>query len=379
MSNRTYRTPPTWLDEKSFHEPQAYFDELLKDIEQAKECIFLESYIFNFDTLGKQVLKKLSASASNGVKVKLLVDGIGSIFDVTQLSNYCDQHHIEFKVYHPSPLSFSIYTKALKKGLFLNKFFYFLSRINARDHRKLCIIDNQIAWTGSFNISLSHLPYDKGGDNWQDHGLRVTGHNVIFLSKEFLDLWHAHHRKKLGLALPIVLSSLNPLKRHIKTKRIKQLIEGAQQRIWIANAYFAPHRSILSALKKAKKNGADVRILVGKRSDIKFFPNLTRSFYSDLLNHDIRIYEWQDNILHSKILLLDNTCISGSSNLNSRSYYHDLELDIVVRQVETILNIENKFLSNFDESEEITKRSHFKNRAYILAASLLPRILRYWL
>lgn len=369
-----------WESEQSFHNALLFFNTLIEDINQAESSVYLETYIFDMDNLGERIVSALIAAQKRGLTIKVIVDGIGSMDNIDGLIQTFDQHDITLKVFHPLPWDFTAYRKALKKGGFFGQFLYFISHMNQRNHRKLCIIDKKIAWTGSFNISASHLPIENGGKGWKDHGLRVSGKNVATLANEFSLLWFRRRDRNLRKQqLPFILSSLNLLKRKHKEKRIIQAIHNAKHRIWIANAYFAPHPSIISALKKTKNRGVDVRILVGEKSDISFFPAFSRSFFADLVKHNIKIFEWSRSVLHSKILLIDDYCYSGSSNLNSRSHYHDLELDILVCFPETITELEKQFEEDFSVSNKIEASFLFENRFYIFIMSFIPRVLRYWL
>lgn len=368
-----------WESETNFFTADSYFNSLLKGIDEACCSIYLETYIFNNDHLGKRFIDALANAKNRGVDIRLLVDGIGSMSEIDKIMDQLLQRDIPFKIYHPLPWNFQSYRYAVKKGKFFEKLLYFTGHINHRDHRKLCIIDSKKAWTGSFNISSDHLAISHKGQGWKDHGLMVSGTQVSQLSEEFLHIWGSGKCYNIKPKLPFILSSLNPVKRKHKIKRITDGINQAKTRIWIANAYFAPHHSIASALIKAKNKGIDVRILVSGNSDIFFFPSLSRSFYADLLNAGVELYEWHNSVLHSKIVLIDHYCYSGSSNLNSRSYYHDLELDILVCLEKTIMEIENQFEQDFAQCPKLERNYFFKNQLYIYFMSLGPRLLRYWL
>lgn len=374
-----YAQKSLWDGEQSFFEAGLYFQRLIQDIHNAKNSIFLESYIFEADVLGTQIIAALIEAQKRHIDIKVLVDGIGSINTLDQLIEQFESAAIPLKVYRPLPWDFAAYRYSLLKGDFFKKFFYFSSRINNRNHRKLCVIDKRIAWTGSFNLCRSHLSIEDGGEGWKDHGLRVCGKHVEHLSNEFLQLWYQRSHKPLKKYLPFILSSLNPVRRKRKFSRIIQSIDTAKKRLWIANAYFAPHRSIIAALQRAKQRGVDVRVIVGGKSDIIFFPSLTRSFYNDLLIHHISVFEWQNSVLHSKIVLIDDYCFSGSSNLNSRSHSHDLELDILVCLEPTIKEIEKQFTVDFNASKKIELTYLHENTFYIFVMSIIPKLLRYWL
>lgn len=374
-----YARSSLWESETNFFTADSYFSSLLKSIDEACYSIYLETYIFNNDHLGKRFIDALASAKNRGVDIRLLVDGIGSMDEIDEIMDQLLQNDIPFKIYHPLPWSFRSYHYAVKKGRFFEKLLHFTGHINHRDHRKLCIIDSKNAWTGSFNISSDHLDLGQNGKGWKDHGLMVSGTQVSRLNEEFLNIWDSQKRQNIKPNLPFILSSLNPVKRKYKIKRITDGINQAKKRIWIANAYFAPHHSIASALIKAKNRGVDVRILVSGKSDIFFFPNLTRSFYADLLNAGVKLFEWHNSVLHSKIVLIDHYCYSGSSNLNSRSHYHDLELDILVCLEKTIKEIEQQFDQDFSQSTKVERNYSYENSLYIYFMSLGPRLLRYWL
>jgi cardiolipin synthase len=368
-----------WNNERNFFDAGIYYDALIKDINAAQELVFLESYIFELDIVGNKIIEALTNAHIRGLEIKVLIDGLGSMDSMDSLLKTFKESGISLKVYHPLPWNFESQRYAIKKGRFLEKFIYFIGRINNRDHRKLCVIDKKIAWTGSFNISHTHLSKELQGNGWKDHGVRVTGENVNILADEFLELWYKKSNKKFKRSFRFILSSLNPAKRKQKIFRFKKTIDSAKERIWIANAYFSPHRSIVDALAKAKERGVDVRIIVGGVSDIFFFPSLTRSYYLDLIGNNIEVYEWQNSILHSKIFLYDNNCYTGSSNLNNRSYIHDLELDIQVNLKKTISEIEEAFKKDFESSEKIEFDYLHNNAAYIFIMGFFPKLLRYWL
>ncbi len=372
-----------WQSEENFFSAERYFEHLIRDLDAAQQCILLESYIFEVDFIGRQIIDCLSRAKSRGVSIKVLVDGIGSMNTMSELIDAFHEKELPLKVYHPLPWRFNSYQHAVRKGDFLGKLLHFTGRINNRDHRKLCIIDNQIAWAGSYNICVTHLPSHLGGQSWKDHGFRISGENVGHLALEFTNIWNDEDVEKslksTIRAIPFALSTLNPIKRRQRLQRIIRSIGTAKNRIWIANAYFAPHHSITKALMQAKQRGVDIRIIVGGKSDVIFFPSLTRSFYADLLRVRIEIHEWQNSILHSKIALIDNYCYSGSSNLNSRSHFHDLELDILLSHENTIKEIETQMLNDFSHSKHIFPKEVSDNAFFIFINALIPRLLRYWL
>jgi len=143
-----------------------YFQSLLNDIEQAKASIDLEAYIFANDSLGEKVTNALIQAAQRNVVVRLLVDGAGTPDWGGSITLRLENAGVQTRVFHPFPWRFWQWGRSKIKKSILQKTIYLLSNINTRNHRKTCIIDNNIVYVGSFNISNCHLDKQQGGGNW---------------------------------------------------------------------------------------------------------------------------------------------------------------------------------------------------------------------
>ena len=363
-----------------YFNPEDYFSGLIDDIDNARHEIVLETYIFKLDKTGNQVLAALLRAITRGIKLKLLIDGIGSQRDSGIIVEQLQSAHSEVRVFHPLPWDFSLYRRALKAGRWYSKILYLVASINHRDHRKLCLVDNQIAWLGSYNITADHsgAASDSAAKYWHDTGLRVTGSIVQALTTNFNQVWH----RKIG---SIAERSRHYMARAEITRRrqpklqLLKLLELAQQRIWITNAYFNPSIQVLRMLKRKAKQGVSVKVIVPQRSDIVFFPVLSRSFYSDLLRANIRVFEYASRMLHSKTMLIDDQLLVGSTNLNYRSLFHDLELDMLLNDSALIEQMERRFHGDVSDSVEITLRNWQQHPWLLKLLSWLSRVLRYWL
>ncbi len=370
-------TAGAWQEELVFLDGQDYFDSLIADIDRAHYRVRLETYIFAFDALGRRIIAALGRAASRGVKVRVLMDGAGSS-DGHHAARALEQHGIDVKIFHPLPWKTKHFRHALAQGPLLVKLFYFIREINQRDHRKLCIIDEQWLWSGSLNISATHLPRAAGGGGWRDYGIRVTGNHVATIAGHFDHLWE-RRPVKLGRGLfKFYLNNITDWARRHKNRLLINKIARAKQRIWITSAYFAPSNRVLHALKKARRRAVDIRLIVPRHSDISFFPLLTSTYYVDLLRAGIRVFEYIPGILHAKALLIDDFCLIGSTNFNHRSFLHDLELDLVLNTAHAKSTLEASFLTDMDASQEISYQTlnWFKRLSVI---GWLPRLLRYWL
>lgn len=371
------RLDHAWKEETLFFQADIYLQDILRHIDTAQQSIIVETYIFDYDDVGKQLIEHLVKAQARGVNVRVLMDGVGSSHDADRTAQALEHQGVPVKIYRPLPWQIYHYKRALTRGNLINKLLYFIRRINQRNHRKQLIIDNQQLWSGSLNISQKHLPRSQGGDGWQDYGVKVSGANVAAMAGQFDDLWF---RRPIRLSRGLFRTYWDTLSQWSRKRRNQLLlhkINAAHERIYIVNAYFAPASNIIKALKQARYRGVDVQILVTARSDIKLFPLLTASYYADLLQAGIRVYEYQPGFLHAKALLIDQFALIGSTNFNHRSYLHDQELDIVLSKAQSIAALEQQFYRDRLASQEVLFNANKGWRWKILGH--LPRLLRYWM
>jgi cardiolipin synthase len=367
-----------WQTEQLVANGEHYFDALCDDIAEAQTSVFLEAYIFKLDTVGERVCTALKQAAQRGVIVKVLIDGFGSMADATKIAHDLNDSDVVVKIYHPPPWYLRSYRWSLERGNVLRKLLYFLLAINRRNHRKLAIIDNNLAWVGSFNISSTHLSEQTGGENWRDYAVRITGSAVQRLSDNFHMVWEKRRALPTKGFLTHYLSNLSPYSRRLKRRFLLRRIAKATDQLWICSAYFAPYGGLVRAIKRACHRGVDVRLIVPSRSDVVLFPALTASYYSDLLKHGVKVFEYQKAFMHAKVLLIDQQIIVGSTNLNNRSFFHDLELDVLLDQKETLEELKGHILEDFNHSREVTLTELPRYRKLLLL-SWLPRLIRYWM
>jgi cardiolipin synthase len=278
------------------------------------------------------------------------------------------------------PWDFALYRRALTAGHWYSQALHLVASINHRNHRKLCLIDEANAWLGSYNITNDHAnPGSLDGDDyWHDTGLRASGAVVSALVDNFNQVWH-HKLASVGNRSRHFLTSEAIARRRQPRLHLLRVMASAQQRIWITNAYFNPSRQVLKMLKQKAAEGVSVRLIVPRRSDSIFFPLLSRSFYSDLLQFGIHVYEYAHRVLHSKTMIIDAQLLVGSTNLNYRSLFHDLELDLLSADPQIVARMEQRFADDVDASEEITPRFWLRHPWLLKLLGLMSRFLRYWL
>ncbi|WDE10335.1 phospholipase D-like domain-containing protein [Thalassomonas haliotis] len=375
-----------WQEERVFTGGDEYFQGLEQDIFEARHSIDLAFYIFSFDALGNKILAALQAASERGVRVRIIVDGIGSPQWHAGTLQQLAQSGINARIYHPYPWRFPL--KALSRiNHLLERFFHLWRKINTRDHRKCCVIDDEIAWIGSFNLVQYHMQRYMDNRAWRDTGVRVCGEQVKMITAIFDYIWC---RRRYPVTEP--LSSLPPLwygsvvrsnvsmrLRRLFSRELYHNIIYAAQRVWVTNAYFVPVSRLQLSLLRAAKKGVDVRLILPAMSDVVFTPWIARFYYRILLLGGVRIFEYQPSILHAKTLLFDDFAYVGSSNLNHRSLLHDLELDIVCRQSESLKILEQQFLIDQALSLEITPDKLNRGRWWEKVLARILLMLKSWM
>ena len=354
------------IEEQIFSDGSLYFNALINDIEFATQSIDLETFIFNRDALGKRIVNALIRAAKRGVTVRVLVDGAGTPFWSATFARPLEKAGVLTKVFHPVPWHLWNWSRSQIKISFLLKGIYLCFKVNSRNHRKVCVIDNKIAYVGSVNLTQCHLNVADGGQNWRDTSVRLLGVDLSELQKAFEIAWtHRSITEKLRDAFtqirkdPRVRLNYTRHRRRILYKNLMRRMRLCQQRIWITNAYFVPDNVLLRRLKEAAKNGIDVRILLPKKSDIMIMPWASSTFYENLLKAGVKIYEFLPAMLHAKTLILDNWVLIGSSNLNHRSLLHDLEADVTLFTEPAKKKVARLFLKDITQSRQL-KLSNWK-------------------
>jgi cardiolipin synthase len=226
------------------------------------------------------------------------------------------------------------------------------SKLNQRNHRKVYLIDQKIAYTGSANITSEHLRSVHGAKAWRDTGVRLQGEGVDELHQAFLEAWNYHvdyygrHHpfKKFARFLQVVRVNWNKEYRKLYYETLMEQIQRAKTQIWITNPYFVPDRKLMKALEQAALARVDVQIIFPFHSDFIGVKLAMEGLYGNLLKAGVRIFEYLPSMLHAKVLILDKWVTVGSSNLNHRSLFNDLEADAVICRPENIEALRQQFL-----------------------------------
>ncbi|MES2803510.1 MAG: phosphatidylserine/phosphatidylglycerophosphate/cardiolipin synthase family protein [Bdellovibrionota bacterium] len=376
----------SWSDVKFYFSGDGYFQSILERIQHAVCEVRIEMYMFNFDELGKAVLESLKQAKFRGVEVYLLVDGIGSIGFLADLDDYCRLHKINFKIYHPLPIRLRFLQRFSFKALTwknIRRFFIMFRKINNRDHRKVFLIDQKIAFVGSQNINKVHseaLSHEKA---WRDTGVEVQGAPVAHLVSTSEFAWKKAKPDGLKYSWRFHENVLHlSARRKHRLSRVRQLVlsfNQAQHRIWITTAYFLPNRKTVKSLGNAAQRGVDVSICLPAKSDMPFMKWTSWLLYDRLLKAGVKIYEYQDRILHAKSFIVDGWATVGTYNFNHRSLIHDLEVEVVIDQPQWIEKLEKQWEIDLKKSKLIKADGKGYSNIFLRLIANVIYWFRYWL
>lgn len=320
-----------------FEESPSLIAAMLDDIEHATRRVWLESYIVADDNAGRAIAEAMKRRAAAGADCRLMHDAVGSNATPSAFFRDLAGAGVQVEAYH-----------SLWQSLWQ---FRSLRVFNRRDHRKLLVIDDRVAYFGGMNIvdqsgihtveqaEARRLPASAG---WRDVHVRLAGPQQHEAAEAFERLWRATRsrrpRRRRWPRWPIrqMLSSpgeriwffdCRPQFKHRRPARVLgPLLRRARRSITLSMAYFIPQGRVLRELLRAARRGVKVRVIIPGKSDVPVVEWATRHFYEKLLKHGIHIYERKDQMLHSKVLVIDDAwTVIGSCNLDPRSLWLNLE------------------------------------------------------
>lgn len=372
-----------------FVESRPCMESMVRDIRTAQTRVWLETYIFLNDDAGLAVAEALKERAQAGVDVRLLYDYIGC--QATPGSFFRDIARAGAHVHE-----FHSFWEALWK-------FSFLRVLNRRDHRKLLIIDDRVAYFGGMNIvdaasiespavvKAEHLPSSAG---WRDVHVRLEGPKQPEVAESFDRSWRRAHGEKIGPrprayraaalepgAENIQFFDSGPGRKHTRAARLfTRLIAGARRRITLSMAYFLPVGRVLTLLLRAPHRGVRVRVVVPGESDVPLVQYATRHLYTYLLRRRFRVFERQGNMLHSKVMVVDDQwCVLGSCNLDARSLWINLEFLAVIHSPRLARVLNDVVAYEISHSKRITFKSYRERSWWKRLVGRLAWMLRWWL
>jgi len=330
-----------------------YFSSMLKEIKNSKEIILFESYLFESGKIANSFINELILAKKRGINVLLLLDEFGSKNLNAIDKNTLLEAKIELVFYNP--------VNIFQPGKSLR-----------RNHRKLLIIDENIAFIGGAGIT-DQFSENISDNAWHDVMLKIKGDIISDLRHSFYQIW-GEERSPL-----IIEATKKPKKEENKShvliasgterneiiRAIITRIRASKDRVWLTSPYFISSWKIRRALRYAAKKGVDVRLLFpGPYSDHRWVNYGIQRYYRRLLKAKILIYEFQPRFNHAKIILCDNWYSLGSSNLDRWNQFLNLDANIEVYDAKSHQQIFNLFEENFIKSELITYEK-WKNRGLV--------------
>lgn len=374
---------------KIFFDGDQFFSACLTAIREAKKEVCLESYIFQMDQIGLSFLEELGQATRRGVKVYLMVDGLGSMPALNPLRNFCRQNHIHFRVYHPLPM----FDKRLFRRIW--QIFAlatrFMRRLNYRNHRKVLLVDQAQSIVGSFNISQVHSRKVVGKTAWRDTAILVHDESSAgVLHEAFFRAWKkASLFRRSRLEQPTATKFLYKLghvrlndrlrRRFHFARDIRKRVRTARNRVLITNAYFLPRRSFLASLRRAARNGTRVAICLPAKNDVWVVRYASRTLYRKLLRAGVEIFEYQPTMLHAKTMIIDDWAAIGSHNLNHRSFMHDLEVEMAFDNGQVLRELMAQWEADLKLSTPVTLEQLAKDSIWKKIFSRLCFLFRYYL
>jgi cardiolipin synthase A/B len=348
-------------------------------IENAKDHVNMETYIIDDDEIGRQFAELLISKQRSGVQVNLIYDSVGAISTPKEFFKPLKESGVNVLEFNPiNPL-------VARKGW----------QVNRRDHRKLLVVDGQVAFVGGINISsvyssgsFGRAKPTKGNQLWRDTHLRMAGPVVSEFQKLFIATWSEQKGEPLASRdyFPAPASKGNEVVRAIGSSpeepysqiyaTLLSAISSAETQVFLTNAYFVPDPQLLAVLKEAVQRGVDVRLLLPEKIDSSMVFYASRSYYDELLSAGVKIYERQDALLHAKTALIDGVWSTiGSTNLDWRSFLNNQEINAVILGQDFGAQMQALFEKDLKSSKLVTLEAWRKRS---IGARIKERAARLW-
>lgn len=347
---------------------------MLTAITQAKQSICLETYILASDATGDRFKLALVERARAGVKVRLIYDAVGS-FGLSE-AWVADLRAAGIEVIAFNPIA-----------LWRRRF-----NLSHRDHRKILVVDDEVAFTGGLNIANDYAPVEEGGVGWHDMHCQVRGPVVRDLARLFRRNWirsggtpyppPPRGPSDLVAGSSFVRMLENTVRRRRATFRRTYLhvIRAARKSIRIENAYFLPDRGLRRAMIRAARRGVDVQVIVPGRSDVRVIEWASLYALRKLARKGVKIWRWRGVMMHAKTAVVDAIWSTiGSYNFDSQSRFNNLEVTVEILDPDVgteLVRVFDTNVQNCDPYDETNwQRQPWWRKALAWAAFRLRRFL----
>lgn len=351
------------------------FPVLVRELKKAQKFIFIEYFILQEGKFWNTVLDVLTQKAAAGVEVRVMYDDVGSIGKV--------------------PMSYA--KKLRKKGLKAQTFRPFRPFIstmhNNRDHRKIAVIDNAVAFTGGVNLADEYINEVHRFGTWKDTAVMLRG-DVSGVTAAFLTMWDLQARKQSDYKEYVNYRPAEPIVKEEKRtggyaaffsdgpkpfyaqqvgKNVYlNILNSATDYVYITSPYLICDNEILSAIRLTARRGVDVRLVTPKIPDKWIVYLVTRSNYASLLEAGVKIYEYTPGFIHAKTFIADDKFATVSTvNLDYRSLVHHFECGVWMYRTPTLEKIKRDMEKTFLQSEVITPKTAHLNPLQLLVKSIV--------
>jgi len=325
------------------------FEEVFREVEKAKRLICVEFYIFRDDETGWELAELLAKKSREGIQVYLVYDHLGCISTSGRFWKFLQSQGVKVFPFHPPQL------------WNLNLYFH-------RDHRKLVVVDDRVAFTGGLNVGDEYRGYlRKKLLGWRDTGVKIEGPVARAMLEAFQEIWKICGGERItndweekggGSAGRVSLRPLFSSSRRTR-RSLRQLLQfsirSAQRSIHLTMAYFIPTRQFLIALLRAARRGVEVKIILPGRSDLRLISYVSRTYYQTLIRSGVKIFHYKPRVLHAKTMVFDGIwSIVGSINLDARSLNYNYECGVGILDQTVGEEMEAMFQQDLMDSQPIT-------------------------
>ena len=340
-----------------------FFPALLQAIKGATNHIHLDTYIFADDPLGRLLSDALIAKAREGVEVRLIYDDVGCWRVPERFFDRMRQAGVKVRSFMPV------------------RFPAFTSKVNYRNHRKVCVIDGTQGFIGGMNIALRYVKGLHGGIlPWRDTHMRLRGSVVYALQRAFLVDWYFvdrtlinDHRYYPPMPWHISNDSLAQVVTSSPIAQWPDIMQGyvrilleAKRYVYMETPYFLPTEPVLFAMRTAALAGVDVRLLIPRRSDAWLIQLASMSYVTETLEAGVKVRLYEKGFNHSKLLVADDqisTC--GSTNIDFRSFENNFEANVFFYDRQTALRIKDIYMRDEDCSINFSEARELHHRPYM--------------
>lgn len=335
------------------------FQALLAAVKEARESIHLQFFVFKGDGTGRILGDTLIKKAKEGIEVRLLYDAVGSWNIGKRFVKSLQEHGVRAACF--SPVDFP----------------FISSKMNYRNHRKIAVIDGKFGFLGGVNIADRYRHKDSYYGFWRDTHLKIEGEAVHSLQALFVNDWTFSTKESLMLAAKYFpahqITEINPLQvissgPDSDWESIMQgyfaMITLAVESINIVTPYLVLNESMLTAVKVSALSGVTVRLIMPSKPDHHLVYWASRSYYQELMEAGVKIYEYQKGFIHSKFITVDGLLSSiGSANMDIRSFTQNLEINAFLFSEEITAQLNEIFEEDLQNSKEITP-DFYSKRSY---------------